>query len=354
VSIEVSNLSKQFGATAAVAEVSFSLAAGRLLALLGPSGSGKTTVLRMLAGLEQPDGGVITIHGRPVFAPGRETPPEERDIGMVFQDYALWPHMTVTQNIAFGLRVRKLGRQQAATRVGEALALVHLEGLGARYPDQLSGGQQQRVAIARAIAARPRLLLLDEPLSNLDAALREEMRLELGRLLKAQDITAIYVTHDRIEALAMADEIIVMRAGRVVQAGPPEDLYTRPVNAFIAGFLGAANFVSGEIQAGPDGGPVVRHGDLCLRGVAHGVLAERAVAMMRPEDGAISAERPRSAEGNLFPGEIVYSEFLGGRWRHVVAIAPDVLVHAVTPERAPAARVWVQFPMERCLLLPEE
>jgi len=353
-SIEVFKLRKNFGATAAVAEVSFSLASGHLLALLGPSGSGKTTVLRMLAGLEQPDGGAITMHDRAVFGGGRETPPEGRDIGMVFQDYALWPHMTVAQNIAFGLRVRPRGRSQAAARVDEALALVHLEGLGARYPDQLSGGQQQRVAIARAIAARPRLLLLDEPLSNLDATLREEMRLELGRLLKAQEITAIYVTHDRIEALAMADEIIVMRAGRVVQAGSPEELYTRPINAFIAGFLGAANFVAGEVQAGADGRPVVRHGDLCLRGVVTGALTGRAVAMMRPEDGLLSLERPGGAEGNCFAGELVYSEFLGGRWRHVVSIAPDLHAHVVTADRASARRVWVRFPVERCLLLAEE
>ena len=172
-SVDVSNLTKRFGATKAVDDVSFDVAEGAFVALLGPSGSGKTTVLRMLAGLERPDEGRISVHGRPVFGGRREVPAEERDIGMVFQDYALWPHMTVAQNIAFGLRLRRFTRHDRDARVAEALSLVHLDGLDARFPDQLSGGQQQRVAIARALATRPRLLLLDEPLSNLDAALRD-------------------------------------------------------------------------------------------------------------------------------------------------------------------------------------
>jgi len=365
-SVEVSNLSKRFGATAAVDGVSFALRDGAFLALLGPSGSGKTTVLRMLAGLETPDDGTITVHDRVVYGGRRAVPAEERDIGMVFQDYALWPHMTVAQNITFGLRLRRLTRQERDERVAEALRMVRLNGLDARYPDQLSGGQQQRVAIARALATRPRLLLLDEPLSNLDAALREEMRVELVRILKAQGITAVYVTHDRIEALAMADEIVVMRDGRVVQAGSPEDLYARPANTFIAGFLGAANFVDGDLRADPDGRPVVRRGDLCLRGLAHAGItgSARGVVMLRPEDASIlaaatvdqhdAANGKDGTDGNLLAGEVAHSEFLGGRWRHVVAIEPDLTIQALTPERAPAGRVWVRFPVERCVLLPEE
>ncbi len=367
-SVEVSNLSKRFGATVAVAGVDFALRDGAFLALLGPSGSGKTTVLRMLAGLETPDNGMITVHDRVVHGGRRAVQAEERDIGMVFQDYALWPHMTVAQNIAFGLRLRRLARQARDERVAEALRLVRLDGLDARYPDQLSGGQQQRVAIARALATRPRLLLLDEPLSNLDAALREEMRVELVRILKVQGITAVYVTHDRIEALAMADEIVVMRDGRVVQAGSPEDLYARPANTFIAGFLGAANFVAGDVRAGPDGQPVVQRGGLCLRGLSYVGLESngRGVVMLRPEDAAIlSTPAPPAAtadqhnaaddkDGNLLAGEVAHSEFLGGRWRHVVAIEPGLTIQALTPERAPADRVWVRFPVERCVLLPEE
>ncbi|GAC1395125.1 MAG: ABC transporter ATP-binding protein [Chloroflexota bacterium] len=352
-SVTVSSLTKRFGAVTAVRDVSFGVPEGRLLALLGPSGSGKTTVLRMLAGLEHPDGGTITVHGRAVFEGRREVPAEERDIGMVFQDYALWPNMTVAGNIAFGLR--GVARAERSTRVAEALELVHLAGLGARYPDQLSGGQQQRVAIARAIATRPRLLLLDEPLSNLDAALREEMRVDIVRLLKARGITAVYVTHDRTEALAMADEIVVMRAGQIVQAGTPEDLYTQPTNTFIAGFLGTANFLPGDLEQAPDGQPGVRHGQVLLRGTARGDLAGRAVAMLRPEDASISTQPSPRSEDNVIPGEVVHSEFLGGRWRHVVALSQgSATIQALTPQRAPATQVWVSFPTERCVLLPPE
>jgi len=360
--VAVSNLVKRFGATTAVDAVSFTVDDGSFCALLGPSGSGKTTVLRMLAGLERPDGGRIEVHGRVVFGERRETPAEERDIGMVFQDYALWPHMTVAQNIAFGLRLRRLSRADVTAQVAEALARVHLDGLDARYPDQLSGGQQQRVAIARALAARPRLLLLDEPLSNLDAALREEMRVELVRLLKDQAITAVYVTHDRIEALAMADTIVVMRAGRIAQVGAPEDLYARPATPFIAGFLGAATFVSGDVALAPDGASLVRHGDLALRGAAAAGLTvgSPGVAMLRPEDGVLYTEPPTFADAgahNLLAGDIVYSEFLGGRWRHVVAVAAGVTVQALTPLRPPGSgrqRVWVGFPVDRCVLLPPD
>jgi len=238
--------------------------------------------------------------------------------------------------------------------VAEALSLVHLDGLDARFPDQLSGGQQQRVAIARAMATRPRLLLLDEPLSNLDAALREEMRGELVRLLKAQGITAIYVTHDRIEALAMADQIVVMRDGRVAQIGAPEDLYARPATLFIAGFLGAANIVAGAVETGPDGRPAIRSGDACLSGAVLGALNGRGVAVSRPEDGAIHAAPPAPGTGNVLCGEVVHSEFLGGRWRHVVSVGPELTVQALTPDRAPATTVWVRFPPERCVLLPAE
>jgi len=238
--------------------------------------------------------------------------------------------------------------------VAEALSLVHLDGLDARFPDQLSGGQQQRVAIARAMATRPRLLLLDEPLSNLDAALREEMRVELVRLLKAQGITAIYVTHDRIEALAMADQIVVMRDGRVAQIGAPEELYARPATLFIAGFLGAANVVAGAVETGPDGRPAIRSGDACLSGAVGGTLNGRGVAVSRPEDGAIHAAPPAPGTANVLCGEVVHSEFLGGRWRHVVSVGPELTVQALTPDRAPTTTVWVRFPPERCVLLPAE
>ena len=353
--VEIQALEKRFGTTIAADRVTFTLSDGLFLALLGPSGSGKTTILRMLAGLETPDAGRIMIQDRVIFDGRRAVPPEEREIGMVFQDYALWPHMTVAQNIAFGLRLRRLSRRNIEAKVREALALVHLEGLDARFPDQLSGGQQQRVAIARALATRPPLLLLDEPLSNLDAALREEMRVELVRLLKQQGITAIYVTHDRIEALAMADQIVVLRQGRIVQMGTPEELYHRPVNAFMAGFLGAANFITGDIHTAVGGDVWVHNGDLRMCGVAHARLDGhgRGLVVLRPEDGTLHAQPPE-LPGNTLEGQIIYSEFLGGRWRHVVDVGRDLTVQVLTPMRAPAARVWLHFPIERCLVLPAD
>jgi iron(III) transport system ATP-binding protein len=346
-------LVKRFGAVIAADHVSFTLEDGLFLAMLGPSGSGKTTVLRMLAGLETPESGRISVHGRTLFEHGRSVPPEERDIGMVFQDYALWPHMTVAENIGFGLRIRRTSRQQVAARIQEALDLVHLEGLGQRYPDQLSGGQQQRVAIARALAIRPRLLLLDEPLSNLDAALREEMRIELVRLLKDQGITAVYVTHDRIEALAMADRLVVLREGRIAQIGTPEDLYHRPANPFIAGFLGAANFLAGEITEEAAGRVLLHAGEITLRGVTHGPVGRRGVLVLRPEDGTLHAEQP-GEDTNALQGTVVHSEFLGSRWRHVVSIGKGRTLQLLTAGRAAQTHVWVHFPLERCLVLSED
>ena len=350
--VEIDDLTKRFGATMAADHVSFRLEDGQFLALLGPSGSGKTTVLRMLAGLETPDAGRITVHGRVVYDGGRSVPAEDRGIGMVFQDYALWPHMTVARNIAFGLKLRGSSRSETDRQVADVLALVHLDGLGGRFPDQLSGGQQQRVAIARALATRPRLLLLDEPLSNLDAALREEMRVELVRLLKAQNITAVYVTHDRVEALAMADHIVVLRDGRIAQMGTPEDLYHRPVSAFIAGFLGAANFMIGDVTMRSGNSLAVRCGNLLMRGESGGHVGARAVVVLRPEDGML-LEAPLS-DDNAMEGTVLHSEFLGGRWRHVVAVSPELTLQLITPDRAPQSRVWVRFPAERCLVLADE
>ena len=351
--VEIEALVKRFGGSLAVDSVGFTLGDGQFLALLGPSGSGKTTVLRMLAGLETPDGGRIAVHGRVVYEHGRSVPPEQRDIGMVFQDYALWPHMTVAQNIAFGLGLRRVPRPEIDRQVAAALSMVHLEGLGGRYPDQLSGGQQQRGAIARALATRPRLLLLDEPLSNLDAALREEMRVDLVRLLKDQGITAIYVTHDRIEALAMADQIVVLRDGRIAQMGSPEDLYHRPASPFIAGFLGAANFLVGEVTEEPGGRLTVRSGDVALQGVAQGPVGRRGMMVLRPEDGTLHAEAPADRT-NVLEATVVHREFLGGRWRHVVHAGAGLTLQLLTAEKANHSRVWVRFPVERCLVLTED
>lgn len=240
--VEVMNVSKRYGDVVALDDVSFSFENGKFFALLGPSGSGKTTLLRMIAGFETADGGSIAIAEQRVD----DVPVEKRDIGMVFQNYALFPNMTVHANVAFGLRVRGIAGREASRRVGEALELVRLTGYDNRKPDQLSGGQRQRVALARAIVTRPRVLLLDEPLSALDRSLRVEMEIELKRIQRDIGITTIFVTHDQEEALTMSDHIGILNHGRLIQHGPPLEVYERPNSAFSARFLGEANLLAGE------------------------------------------------------------------------------------------------------------
>jgi len=227
----------------AVDDVSLAVRAGEFVSLLGPSGCGKTTLLRIIAGFETPTAGEISLAGQPVT----HLPPDARGTAMVFQSYALFPHLNVFENVAFGLRVKGIGEAETGGRVGEALRLVGLEGLGRRSPDQLSGGQQQRVALARAVVTRPRVLLLDEPLSNLDAKLREQMRIELRRIQRELSITAIYVTHDQVEAMTLADRIAVLSQGRTQQVAPPAELYARPANAFVAEFVGKVNLLEGRV-----------------------------------------------------------------------------------------------------------
>jgi len=237
------NVSKAFGSAIAVDDLSFRVEQGEFIAILGPSGCGKTTTLRMIAGFERPDSGAILVDGRDMTG----VPARKRDIGVVFQSYALFPHMTVFQNVAFGLEMRKLGREQVRAAVEAALARVRMAELHARYPHQLSGGQQQRVALARALAIRPRVLLLDEPLSNLDAKLRDDMREEIRRIQQEVGITAIFVTHDQSEAFALADRVAVMEQGRLQQIADPVAIYERPANATVTSFIGQSNVVPGRV-----------------------------------------------------------------------------------------------------------
>ncbi|MBR1608067.1 MAG: ABC transporter ATP-binding protein [Kiritimatiellae bacterium] len=239
VGIEIRNIVKRFGAATALDGVSLDIKPGELFFLLGPSGCGKTTLLRHIAGFYEPDEGSILIGGEDVT----RLPPHKRDTGMVFQSYALWPHMTLAENVAFGLEMRKVPKAEAAERVAKALAAVQMEDKASRRPNQLSGGQQQRVALARALVVHPRCLLLDEPLSNLDAKLRLEMRLEIRRICKEAGLTAVYVTHDQKEALSIADRLAVMRSGRLEQVGTPLDVYRHPCNRFVASFIGETNFL---------------------------------------------------------------------------------------------------------------
>ena len=244
-SVSVQNLSKKFGSTVALDQVSFEFEDGKFFALLGPSGSGKTTLLRMIAGFENPDQGSIQIDGKVVD----HIPVEKRDIGMVFQSYALFPNMDVQANVGFGLRVRGISASETKRLVGEALELVRLSGFDDRRPDQLSGGQRQRVALARAIVTKPRVLLLDEPLSALDRTLRLEMEIELKRIQRDVGITTIFVTHDQEEALTMSDQIGILNEGQLVQHGSPVDIYENPQSVFVARFLGEANLLKGQADA---------------------------------------------------------------------------------------------------------
>ncbi len=288
--LEVHGLCKRFGSVPAVADVSLTVPAGAFLALLGPSGCGKTTVLRLLAGLEFPDAGLIRLGGRTVFShrEGVFVPAGDRGLGLVFQSYALWPHMTVFENIAFGLQVQRQDRAAIAETVRQALAYMQLDGLEGRYPQELSGGQQQRVALARMLAARPRIFLMDEPLSNLDARLRMDMRGELKRIHRDAGATTVYVTHDQGEALTMATHVAVMRAGRIEQLGSPREIYRRPASLFVADFVGSPgiNRIAGRLVA---------HGNAAVLETAAGRFATTAPATLAGRE-VIGAVRPEDLE----------------------------------------------------------
>ena len=290
--VRLENVSRRYGPVRAVEGLSLEVRRGEILALLGPSGCGKTTTLRLLAGFEPPDGGRIEISGRPVAAPGVFVPPERRRTGVVFQDYALFPHLTVRQNVAYGL-----GREKREARLEAVLRLARLEGLEERMPHELSGGQQQRVALARALAPEPAVVLLDEPFSNLDAALRARVRAEMRRILLAAGTTALFVTHDQEEALSLADRVAVMFEGRVVQSATPEELYERPADRRVAGFVGEANLLSGTAEGER---ALCALGEVPLREPARGGVE----LMLRPEQLALEP----SPEGEA---EVAEREFYG-------------------------------------------
>jgi ABC-type Fe3+/spermidine/putrescine transport system ATPase subunit len=315
--LEVQGLVKRFGAERAVDGVSFNLPKGKFLTLLGPSGCGKTTTLMSIAGLHGIDAGTIRVGGVVYTSKvdGIFLPPEKRDIGMVFQSYAIWPHMTVAQNVAYPLEIRKVAREESAACVADALRLVGLAGMADKIATQLSGGQQQRAALARAIVSRPRLLLFDEPLSNLDLKLREQMRVELKRIQHEVGITSVYVTHDQAEALVMSDDIIVMSKGRIEQKGGPHQIYARPANAYVSNFIGVANLLKGRVVAvtGPRRGEVaISEGGRQITlpcQLGDGMVKDAAVMVsVRPEN--VRAVRENGGAG-LLEGEVRQAIFLG-------------------------------------------
>ncbi|MBM3532114.1 MAG: ABC transporter ATP-binding protein [Alphaproteobacteria bacterium] len=349
VAVQIRGVNLSYGATHVLKDVSLDIRPGELFAFLGPSGCGKTTLLRLIAGFNTADTGEVLIDGRDV-AP---LPPWKRDVGMVFQSYALWPHLTVRRNVAFGLEERRLPRAEIDRRVAAALDLVGLGHLAERRPSQLSGGQQQRVALARTIAVEPKVLLLDEPLSNLDAKMRAEVRRELRELQQRLGITAIFVTHDQEEANTISDRIAVINDGRVLQVGTPMELYQRPSNLFVAGFLGTANILAGRlVGTGADRafeiGP-----DLRFPVASDVAVTDGAKLVFRPQSAAIGEAKAGQAG---LPGTILDLEFLGATIRYGIRVGGTRLVvdvpfrsgeplfapgNAVTVSLSPAAALWL-------------
>jgi iron(III) transport system ATP-binding protein len=350
-SVKVSSLSKSFGSVTAVNAVSFEVPTGRVLTMLGPSGCGKTTILRCIAGLETGTSGSISIADRIVFADGRiVVPVEDRNIGMMFQSYAIWPHMTIFDNVAFGLRVRRVPSARIKEKVGEALSLVRMSGKEKRYPGELSGGQMQRVVLARSLAYDPSLLLLDEPLANLDTNLREEMRTELRRIQRETGATMIAVTHDQGEALALSDEILVMSSGGVLQRGAPRDIFDKPKTRQVAQFLGAANVVPGRASAD---GFIVIEGIGPLPVSSQATSGDALSICFRPADVQLgNPDRPGTI---LCTVETV--EYLGTATHYLFQSALGRL-EATTPERSVeyrvGDRVGLAIDPSRALVFPEK
>ena len=318
---------KRFGSVVACDIPHLEISDGEFLTLLGPSGCGKTTTLRIIAGLTKEDRGEIYISDRKV----NDIPPERRNTAMVFQSYALFPHMTVFENVAFGLRMRKTPEEELRRRVLSVLDMVGLAGMEKRYPKQLSGGQQQRVALARAIVCNPDVLLFDEPLSNLDAKLRERMRFELKKLQKELGTTSIYVTHDQAEALVLSDRIVVMNQGSIAQIGSPDVIYMRPQSEFVADFIGLASFIDGEVVQAGDGLVVVETGDgLRIRCQGDARVGSPVRVVVRPEHIEIASSNRWKAE-NVFAGRIVEKAYLGGYIDYQIRVGEWTLRTAESP-----------------------
>jgi ABC-type Fe3+/spermidine/putrescine transport system ATPase subunit len=346
-SLSIRKLFKTYGDSVAVDHIDLEISEGELVVLLGPSGCGKTTTLRCIAGLEDVTGGSIAIGDRIVSQKGSAVPPERREIGMVFQSYAIWPHMTVKENIAFGPKLKKLSRQEIDERVDSSIKLVGLSEYQSRHVSHLSGGQQQRVALARAMALRPRVLLFDEPLSNLDAKLREKMRFELREIQRRLGITSIYVTHDQQEAMVIADRVVLMRRGVIEQIATPQELYHRPKTRFAAEFIGLANIYAGEARGDEtriENGPIVK----AWSGQAQGAVE----IIFRPEQvrtSEVTVEGP-----NAFPATVKESYFLGNITDLILDVE-DVEVRAqLSPPKlySPGTQLWITVDPGAVIVLP--
>ncbi len=324
---------KRFGTRTVLDDVSLAVAAEHIVVLLGPSGSGKTTLLRCAAGIERVSDGAVHINGQTVDDGRAFVPPERRQLGMVFQDYALWPHLTVLDNVIYPLRRRKVGTNEAREQARAVLGRVGLAALADHYPGQLSGGEQQRVALARALIARPSLLLFDEPLSNLDANLREQMRVEIATLVREAEATALYITHDQAEAFALADEIGVLEGGRLRQFGKPEAIYTAPASPFVARLTGVAGTLHGEVTAVLDAGCVeVASGSLRLRGTRRDPVSVGAPVQVLLRPAALELTHV-DTDGVDHRGAVVDVAFAGRGYEHVVAVCEQRLTGIFAPRR---------------------
>jgi len=366
--VTVSGLTKRYGEIVAVDDLSMDFEKGTLTTLLGPSGCGKTTTLRCIAGLEKPDKGEVAIGDATVFSQEANVPPEKRKVGIVFQSYAIWPHMTVFDNIAFPLKIRHASRQDTDQKVKKVMDLVRLTGLSDRPATQVSGGQQQRIALARALVFDPEVLLLDEPLSNLDASLRDVVRVEVREIQRSLGITTIYVTHDQVEALSISDKVVVMRAGRVMAVGTPKEVYTRPPNEFVASFVGKANMFPGTIASMP-GLPTARSGESLVvvetkfgkvRCHIHGAPqmkeGERALVTIKPENVGVWADglRGKGDGENTFAGKVEFTSYLGAFSEVIVSVGGEPIRIVKNSEEAAfvgGQAVTVSFPEHYCSLI---
>ena len=367
--LEVRNLVKTFpaakgearGRVHAVEGISIDVAEGELFTFLGPSGCGKTTTLRCIAGLETPDEGEIRVAGKALFSSTERVrvPANERGLGMVFQSYAIWPHMNVRKNVAFPLEVlprrRRPSRAEIKERVGRVLEVVKLDHVASRQATDLSGGQQQRLALARALVMEPPLLLLDEPLSNLDAKLRDEMRFELKRLQRELGITAVYVTHDQVEALAMSNKVAVMRDGKIEQVGRPRDVYEQPASRFVADFIGTSNFIDGTVEQCEPGEYVVRTaaGDLRVPSEKQFAVGDAVVVAARPEHIELTTDL-NGVGPNVWRGRVEARAFLGEVVDHVVSVGSgEIRARCNSKVSIPApTEVTLRFHMEAFSLVP--
>ncbi|HKE39300.1 MAG TPA: ABC transporter ATP-binding protein [Casimicrobiaceae bacterium] len=345
--LELEKLTKRYAGVASVDAIDLAVDSGEFVCLLGPSGCGKTTTLRMIAGLAEPDAGEIRVDGRVMSSARTVIPPEQRNMSMIFQSYAVWPHMTVRENVGYGLKLKPLPSSAKDVRIAALLEATQLAALAERYPSELSGGQQQRVALARALAPKPDILLLDEPLSNLDANLRAEMRFEIRRLHDQFQYTSVYVTHDQVEAMTMADRIVVMNAGQIEQIGRPEEVYERPNSAFVARFIGGSNVLRVRHLGGANvdiGGHALEIGE----GEFAGAGKEMSICVKTHDLELLPSAAPESGN-NVVPGVVRSQAYLGSHRDYIVDVGQEVLI-AAPPELqvATGSTVGVRFRSHRC------